>query len=307
MQMGCEIAGSVTIDEQPRRPDTTGRRRRRKKKRNPPTEQPRSSDTVADTSERPPAGKQCTPKGPHRSSRPPKAKGLDAKEPLLFIDQVRELKAREPKIKHRDVPTDPALLEMHQYCKVPVPARLDNWRRATPYEAKILSCVLDGSLPLDCPPEFLYQILQPTALARFWKHMRYNYGHVQFDVPQGANLQLSMGTATLCRLIRPKRAKDAAAADLCRALRDDVHTAWVSDDARHVVLSFNSKAKANRWRGQTAPFQGDLVTLMHHRRPHEPEHESEEVKVEVKVDTASPSPNAPTVVVSTRSVSTRTD
>ncbi|OQR85849.1 hypothetical protein ACHHYP_11274 [Achlya hypogyna] len=178
--------------------------------------------------------------------------GPDADKPRLFANVVSGRQARQPN------GATPELLAMYEYCKVPKPARIENWRSPTTYERKIPTCVLNGTLPLDCPPEFLYQILPSNKLILFWRHMRYNYGHVQFGAPPNANLQPSMSSAALCRLFAPKLANDPYAAGVCEALRRDIHTAWISDDGQLVILSFNSKAKAAKWRKATVTFRAVL-------------------------------------------------
>ncbi|RHY24519.1 hypothetical protein DYB32_008818 [Aphanomyces invadans] len=188
---------------------------------------------------------------------------------------------RHPPPKHRDTPADASLQQAHAYCKNPSAAWTTHRRAPSPQEADILDAILDGRLPLDTPPKFPKQILTATEIALFHDQMRQNFGYLQIPIKVSTRIHPDMTSVSVARLFSPANLGDnKEAVQLCDSLRQDMHSCYLHPHGRKLIVQFNSKAKAARWRDKPIPFRGQLTWMRHYRRPEDPytDLDSEEVQ-----------------------------
>ncbi|ETV89941.1 hypothetical protein H310_15215, partial [Aphanomyces invadans] len=229
----------------------------------PPTTAGATAAPVATTTSETPDPAKRAAKGPFadRTTNPGQS----------FADTVRMQGKRHPPPKHRDTPADASLQQAHAYCKNPSAAWTTHRRAPSPQEADILDAILDGRLPLDTPPKFLKQILTATEIALFHDQMRQNFGYLQIPIKVSTRIHPDMTSVSLARLFSPANLGDnKEAVQLCDSLRQDMHSCYLHPHGRKLIVQFNSKAKAARWRDKPIPFRGQLTWMRHYRRPEDP-------------------------------------
>ncbi|ETV67756.1 hypothetical protein H257_16115 [Aphanomyces astaci] len=101
--------------------------------------------------------------------------------------------------------------------------------------------------------------------------MRQYFGFLQIPIRASNRLYPDMTSVSLARLFSPINPGDnKEAVRVCDSLRKDMHSCYLHQEGRQLILQFNSKAKAATWRNQPVPFRGEITWLRHFRRPEDP-------------------------------------